>query len=234
MTFSLTYAFSEKFVLPISHDEVVHGKGTIVANAPGDLWQKFALTRALYGYMWTHPGKKLLFMGCEFGQWKEWNYDSSLDWGLLKYDDTHGGLQRCVADLNKLYRSERALHELDFTWDGFEWINCDTWEESFFAFVRKAKDPNDHLVIVANFTPVPRRKKIGVPAPVDYQEIFCSDSPFYGGSGSGNGLVRFEISECDGRDHSIEILVPPLGVSIFKPVWKTPDNLSTTDFPSES
>lgn len=220
MTFSITYAFSEKFVLPISHDEVVHGKGTIIGNAPGDLWQKFALARLLYSYMWAHPGKKLLFMGCEFGQWKEWNFNESLDWGLLKYDDTHGGLQRCVADLNRIYQNEKALHELDFDYFGFEWINCKDWEESLFSFARKAKDPRDHVIVVTNFTPVPRRKLIGVLANVDYQEIFCSDAPYYGGSGIGNGLVPVQDKPWDDRMQSIEVLIPPLGASFFKPVWK--------------
>lgn len=220
MTFSFMYAFSENFVLPISHDEVVHGKGTIIANAPGDLWQKFASARLLYSYMWAHPGKKLLFMGCEFGQWKEWNFDGSLDWGLLNYDNTHGGLQRCVADLNKIYRSERAFYDLDFAWQGFEWINCHEWEESLFSFVRKAENPNDHILVVANFTPIPRRKYVGVPVHTDYQEIYCSDAPFYGGSGVGNGLVRVQDVPWDDRKQSIEILAPPLGVSFFKPVWR--------------
>lgn len=218
MTFSLTYAFSENFVLPISHDEVVHGKGTVIGNAPGDLWQKFASARLLYSYMWAHPGKKLLFMGCEFGQWKEWNFDESLDWTLLKYDATHGGLQRCVADLNKLYRTESALHDFDFDWNGFEWINCRDWEESLFAFIRKGQVPEEHILVVANFTPVSRRKSFGVPFKNDYQEIFCSDSPFYGGSGVGNGLVQVQDKPCDGLSQSIEIVIPPLGVSFFKPV----------------
>ncbi len=221
LTFGLTYAFSENFILPISHDEVVHGKGTVIGNAPGDLWQKFALSRLLYSYMWAHPGKKLLFMGCEFGQWKEWNFDESLDWGLLRYDETHGGLQRCVSDLNLIYRNERALHELDFDWRGFEWINCQDWEESLLSFARKAENPSDHIVVVANFTPVPRRKLIGTPAPVDYREIFCSDAPVYGGSGVGNGLVKIRRIPSDNRRQSIEVLIPPLGVSFFKPVWNT-------------
>ncbi|MBP5621411.1 MAG: alpha amylase C-terminal domain-containing protein, partial [Thermoguttaceae bacterium] len=183
-------------------------------------WQKFALARLLYSYMWAHPGKKLLFMGCEFGQWKEWNFNESLDWGLLKYDDTHGGLQRCVIDLNRIYRSENALHELDFVWQGFEWINCKNWEESLFSFMRKAEDPKDHIVVVANFTPVPRRMFVGVPAKVDYQEIYCSDAPYYGGSGVGNGLVPIRDVPWDDRSQSIEVLAPPLGVSFFKPAWK--------------
>lgn len=219
LTFSLMYAFSEAFVLPISHDEVVHGKGTFIANAPGDLWQKFALARLFYSYMWTHPGKKLLFMGCDFGQWKEWNFDKGLDWELLKYDSTHGGLQRCVADLNKIYAHEKALYQFDFDWRGFVWINCSYWEESVFAYLRRAEDPRDQLLVVLNFTPVPRKKRFGVPLNVDYQEIFCSDSPFYGGSGTGNGLLKSEKIEWDNQPYSIEVLLPPLGASIFKPVW---------------
>ena len=219
LTFSLMYAFSEAFVLPISHDEVVHGKGTFIANAPGDLWQKFALARLFYSYMWTHPGKKLLFMGCDFGQWKEWNFDKGLDWELLKYDSTHGGLQRCVADLNKIYAHEKALHQFDFDWRGFVWINCSYWEESVFAYLRRAEDPRDQLLVVLNFTPVPRKKRFGVPLNVDYQEIFCSDSPFYGGSGTGNGLLKSEKIEWDNQPYSIEVLLSPLGASIFKPVW---------------
>ncbi|MDO5308506.1 MAG: 1,4-alpha-glucan branching protein GlgB [Planctomycetia bacterium] len=221
MTFSLMYAFTENFVLPISHDEVVHGKGTIISNAPGDMWQKFALARLLYSYMWTHPGKKLLFMGCEFGQWKEWNFDKGLDWDLLRYD-SHTGLQRCVADLNKLYCTQKALYELDFDGNGFQWINCKDWEESVFSYLRKANDPQDHLAIALNFTPVPRRMRIGVPTMKPYQEIFCSDSPFYGGGGCGNGLVNAEDIPWDDLPHSMEILIPPLGASIFKPTTEKP------------
>ena len=217
MTFSLIYAFSENFVLPISHDEIVHGKGSIISDAPGDLWQKFAEARVLYSYMWTHPGKKLLFMGCDFGQWKEWNENESLDWHLLQFPDTHGGLKNCVADLNRLYRSEKALHELDFDGRGFEWIDCNNWEESSFAFLRKARDPSDYLVVLLNFTPVARRHRIGVPEAVLYDEIFCSDAKFYGGSGTGNGSVQAEEIGFHARPASIEVLLPPLGVSVFKP-----------------
>ncbi len=224
LTFSITYAFTENFVLPISHDEVVHGKGTVISNVPGDLWQKFAQARLLYSYMWTHPGKKLLFMGCEFGQWKEWNYDDGLDWALLNYDDTHGGLQRCVADLNKIYRNEPALHELDFDWQGFEWIDCDDWEESVFSYIRRANNPKDFVVVILNFTPVPRRKRFGVPENGDYQEIFCSDAPCYGGSGCGNGLVRAEALPWNSKPYSIEALVPPLGATFFKPLGGLNDN----------
>ncbi|MDO5579941.1 MAG: 1,4-alpha-glucan branching protein GlgB [Planctomycetia bacterium] len=218
LTFSLMYAFSENFVLPISHDEVVHGKGSIIGNAPGDLWQKFANARLLYSYMWTHPGKKLIFMGNEFGQWNEWNFAQSLDWHLLEYTDTHEGLRRCIVDLNKLYRTEKALNEMDFDGNGFEWIDCQNWEDSTFSFIRKARDPGDYLLIVANFTPVPRWYRLGVPEMAIFEEIFCSDSPYYGGSGTGNGRVPAENIGSHMRPASIEILAPPLGLSIFKPV----------------
>ncbi len=218
MTFSIMYAFSENFVLPISHDEIVHGKGTIISSAPGDIWQKFANARLLYSYMWTHPGKKLLFMGCEFGQWNEWNYNQSLDWHLLEFKDTHAGLKKCVADLNRLYRQEKALYELDFDGNGFEWIDCQNWEESTFVFIRKAKDPRDYLVIIANFTPVPRKYRIGVPEIVEFEEIFCSDSNYYGGSGLGNGRVSADNFGTNMRPASVEVMFPPLGISILKPI----------------
>ncbi len=155
LTFSLIYAFSENFVLPFSHDEVVHGKGSLMDQMPGDLWQKFANLRLLYSYMFAHPGKKLMFMGGEFGQWNEWNYDTSLQWDLLQWE-SHQGLQRFVADLNKLYRREPALHEVDFENQGFEWIDCHNWEQSTLGFVRRAKDPQDFVIAICNFTPVPR------------------------------------------------------------------------------
>ena len=217
MTFSLCYAFSENFVLPISHDEIVHGKGTIISSAPGDLWQKFAAARLLYGYMWTHPGKKLLFMGSDFGQWREWNFNMSLDWDLLVNEDTHGGLLKCVADLNRLYTEEKALHQLDFDGRGFEWIDCNNADESLFSYIRRAEDPSDYLVIALNWTPVPRRRRFGVPELVPFQEIFNSDAPYYGGSRTGNGLVHAEPIGAHGREFSIEILVPPLGITVFKP-----------------
>ncbi|MDO5566285.1 MAG: 1,4-alpha-glucan branching protein GlgB, partial [Planctomycetia bacterium] len=217
LTFSMVYAFSENFILPISHDEVVHGKGTIISNAPGDEWQKFANARLLYSYMWTHPGKKLLFMGCDFGQWKEWNFDQSLDWHLLQYLNTHDGLRRCVCDLNMLYRKEKALYERDFDWQGFQWIDCHNWEYSTFAYIRVAQDPNDYLVVVANFTPVARNQRIGVPEAIQYEEVFCSDLKLYGGSGTGNGLVQASNQCAHNRPASFEVLLPPLGVSIFKP-----------------
>ena len=217
LTFSLIYAFHENFVLPISHDEVVHGKRSIIDQSPGDLWQKFANARLLYSYMWTHPGKKLLFMGNEFGQWLEWNFDESLQWHLLEWE-THQGLQRCVADLNRMYVNEPALHELDFEGRGFEWVNCHDWENSTFTYIRRAKDPNDYLVIACNFTPVPRRDRLGVPDLCWYEEIYSSDSALYGGSNTGNGPgVMAEPFEAFGHPASLELFFPPLGMTILKP-----------------
>jgi 1,4-alpha-glucan branching enzyme len=218
LTFSLIYAFTENFVLPLSHDEVVHGKGSLMDQVPGDLWQKFANLRMLYSYMWTHPGKKLLFMGDEFGQWTEWNYDTSLQWHLLQWD-SHRGLQKCVADLNHLYRREASLHQIDFDGAGFEWIDCHNYEESVIVFMRKAKDPHDYLVIAANFTPVPRlTHRIGLPELRWYQEVFNSDSTYYGGSDLGNGPgLMAEDLPWNGRPYSVEVKLPPLGVVVFKP-----------------
>ncbi len=218
LTFSLIYAFSENFVLPFSHDEVVHGKGSLMDQVPGDLWQKFANLRLLYSYMFAHPGKKLMFMGCEFGQWNEWNYDSSLQWDLLQWD-SHQGLQRFVTDLNRLYRREAALHEVDFEHQGFEWIDCHNWEQSTLAFVRRAKDPRDFIVTACNFTPVPRTMhRLGVPELCWYEEILNSDSTYYGGSnlGNGPGLMAEELP-WDGRPYSVPITLPPLAAVMLKP-----------------
>jgi 1,4-alpha-glucan branching enzyme len=218
LTFSLIYAFTENFALPFSHDEVVHGKGSLLDQMPGDLWQKFANLRMLYGYMFSHPGKKLLFMGCEFGQWNEWNYDSSLQWDLLQWE-SHQGLQRYVKDLNHLYRREAALHQVDFDHAGFEWIECHNWEQSTLAYVRRAKDPQDFIVTAMNFTPVPRTMhRIGVPELCWYDEVMNSDSTYYGGSnlGNGHGLMA-EPLPWDGRPFSVPITMPPLGVVMLKP-----------------
>ncbi|MGQ9576597.1 MAG: 1,4-alpha-glucan branching protein GlgB [Thermoguttaceae bacterium] len=218
LTFSLIYAFHENFVLPLSHDEVVHGKGSLLDQVPGDLWQKFANLRLLYTYMWTHPGKKLLFMGSDFGQWNEWNYDESLQWHLLQWD-SHRGLQKCVADLNRLVRREKALHEVDFDGHGFFWIDCHNYDESTLSFVRRAKDPNDFLVIGCNFTPVPRLKhRLGVPKCCWYEEIFNSDSMYYGGSnlGNGPGLMAEPIGS-HGQPASLQVCLPPLAGVILKP-----------------
>jgi 1,4-alpha-glucan branching enzyme len=218
LTFSLIYAFHENFVLPLSHDEVVHGKGSLLSQASGDLWQKFANLRLLYSYMWTHPGKKLVFMGDDFGQWNEWNYEESLQWHLLHWP-SHQGLQKCMADLNRLYRREPALHQVDFDPAGFEWVDCHNFNDSVLIYLRRAKNPSDFLVVVCNFTPVPRLAyRFGVPQGGWYEEIFNSDSTYYGGSNLGNGPgVRATDQPSHGRPHSIELALSPLGVSILKP-----------------
>ena len=217
LTFSLIYAFTENFLLPFSHDEVVHGKGSLLDQMPGDLWQKFANLRLLYSYMWTHPGKNLMFMGCEFGQWNEWNCNSSLQWDLLQWD-SHQGLKKMVADLNSIYRSEPALYEVDFEPHGFEWVDSMNSESSLLAYVRKAKDPNDFVLVCCNFTPTPHKEyRLGVPEPGHYREVFNSDSEFYGGSNIGNGMgIDSESIEAQGREHSIKLSIPPLGVTMFK------------------
>ena len=218
LTFSLIYAFTENFILPLSHDEVVHGKGSLLDQMPGDLWQKFANLRMLYGYMWTHPGKKLLFMGGEFGQWNEWDCNHSLQWDLLQWE-SHRGLQKYVGDLNRLMRREPALHEVDFEFTGFEWIDCHNWEESTLSFVRRAKNSADFLVVAFNFTPVPRMThRLGVPELCWYDEISNSDSMYYGGSNVGNfpGAMA-EAKPWHGRPYSIRIVLPPLSAVVFKP-----------------
>ena len=218
LTFSLIYAFTENFALPLSHDEVVHGKGSLLDQMPGDLWQKFANLRLLYSYMWTHPGKKLLFMGSDFGQWTEWKHDAELQWDLLQWD-THRGVKKLVADLNALVRREPALHELDFHGDGFEWIDCQNRDDSALSYLRKARNPHDQVVVAINFTPVVRENfRIGVPRAGFYQEIFNSDSQFYGGSNIGNFPgVTAQDRGAHGRPHSITMRLPPLAVVVFKP-----------------
>jgi 1,4-alpha-glucan branching enzyme len=218
LTFSLIYAFHENFTLPFSHDEVVHGKGSLLDQMPGDLWQKFANLRLLYSYMWTHPGKKLLFMGQDFGQWLEWNFDTSLQWDLLQWE-SHQGLKQCVADLNRLYRNEPALHRYDFDGRGFEWVDCHNWEESTFSYLRKGEDPDDFLLVCSNFTPMPRANyRVGVPKLTEYDEIYNSDSQFYAGSNVGNGAGnQAEDISAHGHPASIEITLPPLGTTVLKP-----------------
>jgi 1,4-alpha-glucan branching enzyme len=217
LTFSLIYAFTENFCLPLSHDEVVHGKGALLSQMPGDLWQKFANLRLLYGYMWTHPGKKLLYMGCEFGQWNEWNHDAELQWDLLQFD-THAGVQKMLCDLNALYRREPSLYEVDFDHTGFEWIDCMSATDSVLAFIRKAKDGKDYSVVVLNFTPVTRDShRVGVPEAGWYQELFNTDSKFYGGSNVGNFPgVTAEAVPHHGRPFSLNMKLPPLSVTVFK------------------
>ncbi len=217
LTFSMIYAFTENFLLPLSHDEVVHGKRSLLDKMPGDIWQKFANLRLLYSYMYGHPGKKLLFMGCEIAQWREWKHDESIDWHLLAWPD-HQGVEQLVSDLNALYRNEPALHEVDFDWQGFEWLELHDWENSVLAFLRKARDPRDSVVVVCNFTPVPRRNyKIGVPRAGYYREIFNSDSIIYGGSNVGNeGGAWSRPDGHAGRPFHLELDLPPLGVVYLK------------------
>jgi len=213
LTFSLWYAFHENFVLPLSHDEVVHGKGSLIGRMPGDDWQKFANLRLLYGYMWTHPGKKLLFMGGEFGQWREWNHDQSLDWHLLQHPP-HQGLHRFLQDLNRLYREERALQEVDFSAEGFEWIEVHDWEDSTLAYLRKGRHPDDMMLVACNFTPIPRHNyRVGVPRPGYWRERLNSDAEIYGGSGMGNvGGVESAPVPAHGRFHSLTLSLPPLSI----------------------
>jgi 1,4-alpha-glucan branching enzyme len=220
LTFSLIYAFHENFVLPLSHDEVVHGKGSLIDQMPGDNWQKFANLRLLYSYMWCHPGKKLLFMGGEFGQWQEWNFDESLNWHLLEWD-SHRGLQRAVADLNRLVRDEKPLHEVDFDPAGFEWIDCQNWQDSVLAFVRRGRSKDDFVVVVCNFTPVVRQGyRLGVPHEGPYQERFNSDSRYYDGSNVGNiGTLMATTTAHHGQPASLTLTLPPLAAIVLTP-WR--------------
>jgi len=217
LTFSIWYAFYENFILPLSHDEVVHGKGSLLSKMPGDDWQKFANLRLLLGFMHTHPGKKNLFMGGEFGQWREWSHDTSLDWHLLEFSP-HRGIQRLVRDLNRLHREEPALHERDFEQVGFEWIDFSDWEKSVVSFIRRGKSEDEQLVVVCNFTPVPRQDyRVGVPAGGHWREILNSDAGEYGGSGQGNfGGVEASAMPFHGRNHSLSLKVPPLGLLVLK------------------
>jgi 1,4-alpha-glucan branching enzyme len=219
LTFSLLYAFTENFALVLSHDEVVHGKRSMLSKMPGDTWQKFANLRSLYGFMFTHPGKKLLFMGGEFGQWDEWNHDKSIDWHLLKFIP-HKCLQKFVMDLNRIYRSEPALFEVDFRHEGFAWIDFHDTDHNIISFIRYAKDPDNFLVIVCNFTPVPRTGyRIGVPSDCFYQEILNSDAKIYWGSNMGNaGGLNSDAIPWHGKQYSILITLPPLSVLILKPL----------------
>ncbi|MCP5364977.1 MAG: 1,4-alpha-glucan branching protein GlgB [Hyphomicrobiales bacterium] len=218
ITFGLTYAFGENYVLPLSHDEVVHGKGSLLGKMSGDRWQKFANLRAYFAFMFTYPGKKLLFMGGEIAQEREWNHDSSVDWHLLS-DPMHGGVQNLVRDLNSLYRGCAALHQRDCEPEGFEWIDCTDFEKSVFSYIRRGREPSDFAVIVCNFTPVVRHGyRIGVPEGGAYIERLNSDSELYGGSNVGNaGAVHAEHFPCHGRDFSLIVNLPPLATLVFLP-----------------
>ena len=219
MTFSLMYAFNENFVLPLSHDEVVYGKGSLLAKMPGDDWQQFANLRALFGWMWGHPGKKLLFMGGEFGQRREWTHDGELEWGLMQRTD-HAGLLRFVAQLNQVYRTSPALHQLDFSPDGFEWIAADDLDVSVFAFLRKPRDGGAPMLIVSNMTPVPRSNYlIGVPSGGLWRERVNSDAREFGGSGWGNlGGMHARAVSAHGRPFSVSLSLPPLSTLMLEHV----------------
>jgi 1,4-alpha-glucan branching enzyme len=217
LTFRMIYAFHENFVLPLSHDEVVYGKGSLIGKMPGDDWQKFANLRSLLGYMYAQPAKKLLFMGGEIGQWREWVHDASLDWDLLDYP-FHAGLQRWVQDLNWLYRNEPALHELDCDPGGFEWIDCDDADSSVVSLIRKGKSRAAVILVLCNFTPVPRYSyRVGAPRGGQWQEILNSDAAEYGGGNMGNlGGVEAAPVGLHGRPYSLTLTLPPLSVSFFK------------------
>jgi 1,4-alpha-glucan branching enzyme len=219
LTFRAMYAFAENFILPFSHDEVVYGKGSLLAKMPGDEWQKFANLRMLLAYTFLQPGKKLLFMGGESGQWQEWNHESSLDWGLVQEGNLHQGLQKLVGDLNRLYRTESALHEQDVSQKGFQWVDCHDAEQSTLSWLRFGRQPGQVLVAVCNFTPVPRRNvRVGVPGGGFWREVLNTDAADYGGSGQGNlGGVASEPLSWHGQPHTISITLPPLAAVAFKP-----------------
>jgi 1,4-alpha-glucan branching enzyme len=217
LTFSMIYAYNENFVLPISHDEVVHGRRSLLDKMPGDTWQKAANLRAMFGYMFTHPGKKLLFQGCEFGQWREWNHNEGLPWFLLAHPP-HDGIHRYVRDLLRVYRTEPALYERDYDPSGFQWIDCNDNENSVVSFLRRAKDVDDQVIIALNLTPVPReRYRVGVPFAGVYREVLNSDAQLYGGSNVGNaGAVHTEAVAAHGFQQSTLLTLPPIGCLILK------------------
>jgi 1,4-alpha-glucan branching enzyme len=211
------YAFSERFLLPLSHDEVVHGKSSLIHKMPGDDWQKFANLRLLFGLMYGFPGKKLLFMGCEFAQRDEWNHEQSLDWHLTQFPP-HAGIQKWVSDLNRVYRKESALHQVDFHYTGFEWIDFHDKASSVITFIRKSNDGKEKVIVVCNFTPVPRQNyRIGVPDGGLYREILNSDSSYYEGSNVGNaGEIQAESISCHNRTYSLNLTLPPLAAVFLK------------------
>jgi 1,4-alpha-glucan branching enzyme len=217
VTFSALYMHTENFILPFSHDEIVHGKGSLLDKIPGDVWQKYATLRTLFGYMYGHPGKKLLFMGSELGPWREWNHDCSLDWHLLD-DPAHASVRRYLQDLNRLHQREPALHQVDFEGSGFQWIDCNDSENSVVSIARFARNRRDAIVMVFNFTPVPRAEyRIGVPDAGFYAEILNSDSADYGGSNVGNlGGVTTEPIAAHGFEQSVKLTIPPLGCLMLK------------------
>jgi 1,4-alpha-glucan branching enzyme len=218
LTFGLLYAFTENFILPLSHDEVVHGKGSLLGKMPGDRWQKFANLRAYYGFMFTMPGKKLLFMGGEIAQEREWDHDTSIDWHLLD-DPMHSGMQKLVKDLNWLYRKRSALYERDCEGEGFSWIDCNDGDASIISYIRRGADPNDFVVVVCNFTPVVRRGyRIGVPQSGRYYEALNTDSSFYGGGNVGNGGGLSTLGKpWHGMADCLSVTLPPLATVVLVP-----------------
>ncbi len=218
MTFGIHYAWSENFVLPISHDEVVHGKGSLIGKMPGDEWQRFANLRAYLGWMWTHPGKKLLFMGCEFAQEREWSHDRSLDWHLTD-DPKHAGIQSLVRDLNAAYRDHPALHALDCDPSGFQWIDGGDAEGNVFSFLRLGPDGTPPVAVICNMAPVPREDfRIGLPSGGAWREVLNSDATIYGGTGSGNGgSIHADGTGWHGRPVSASLTLPPLSTLILTP-----------------
>jgi 1,4-alpha-glucan branching enzyme len=218
LTFSLWYAFHENFVLPLSHDEVVHGKGSLIGRMPGDAWQQFANLRLLFAVLWAHPGKKLLFMGGEFGQRREWTHDSSLEWHVLGVDRRHEGAQRWVSDLNQVYRAQPSLWKRDFSNEGFRWLQRGDWEQSVLAFMRQAPGAAP-VVVVCNFTPVPRHNyRVGVPHGGRWREALNSDAGLYGGSDLGNyGGVEATPMPYEDLSHSLNLTLPPLGALFLVP-----------------
>jgi 1,4-alpha-glucan branching enzyme len=217
LTFRMLYAFTENFILPLSHDEVVHGKSSLAGKLPGDPWQQLANLRLLLGYMYTQPGKKLLFMGSELGQWREWDHDGSLDWHLL-HQPEHAGIQRWVRDLNAAYCREPALHGQDTEPVGFEWVDCRDANQSVLCYLRKGQGPHEAVLAVGNFTPVPRQAyRVGVPWGGRWEELLNSDAAVYGGSGQGNfGGVAAEARPWHGRPFSLSLTLPPLGLVVFR------------------
>ena len=217
LSFSLIYAFSEQFILPLSHDEVVHMKKSLLSKMPGDDWQKFANLRLLYMYMFGHPGKKLLFMGNEFAQWSEWTEQHSIDWHLLQWEN-HKGIQDLVKDLNQVYKNERALYEVDFKWEGFEWIDISDADNSMLSFIRKGKNPDNYLIFLLNFTPTLHKEyKFGVPEACEYEVVLNSDSEFYGGSNAGPGVIKGRDGAWHSQPANITVTVPPLAGLILRP-----------------
>jgi 1,4-alpha-glucan branching enzyme len=220
LTFAMLYHYHENFILPLSHDEVVHGKRSLLSRMPGDDWQAFANLRILLGYQWLFPGKKLLFMGCEIGQRDEWNANGEVDWWLLAQGPYHLGLQRFIEDLNRLYRSEAALWQSDYDVEGFYWLDCSDHESSVLSFVRQTSDASRRLAVILNMTPAPRfGYRVGLPVGGEWREVLNSDAQAYGGSNTGNlGGVQAEPYKVHHQPYSASFTLPPLSITAFQPI----------------